>query len=146
MAKKQRSEYCWTTCTTRNEEKKQKMTIFFILVIFLVKTFLMVMVLKICLFINEHLVRWIWRKTKALIPWKSKRLFKSRFNPLCNAFFRNVKLFELRMEIIFNSTTLALEQKLCNQNSKLLHCLWFRLLAKKSALQFCIKRLFVWCH
>ena len=40
-------------------KKKQKMTIFFILVIFLVKTFLMVMVLKICLFINEHLVRWI---------------------------------------------------------------------------------------
>ena len=81
-----------------------------------------------------------------IIPWKSKRLFKSRFNPLCNAFFLNVKLFELKMEIQFNSTTLAVEQKLCNQNSKFLHCLWFRLLAKKSDLQFCIKRLLVWCH
>ena len=68
----------------------------------------------------------------SVLSLKTHGVYKSKLQPLNNAFRQGTKLSGYGIGINFDKVTLAVEKELFNQNSKCLHCLWFRCLAKKS--------------
>ena len=64
--------------------------------------------------VNHHLIRWSYKKTRALenvIGWKLKKVYTSKLTLLYTVFLHYTKRSGYKIEIQFNKSVLVVEQK-----------------------------------
>ena len=78
---------------------------------FVEKNFFVIMVLKMFLFIREHLILEKNNKsTNYVLSWKSKGVYTFKFKPLYTVFLHSITLYGCKMGINFDTEQLAAEQ------------------------------------